>query len=118
MPDPFKGIIFREREQQGIRLAALPVLLCAFFLILAPVELSSGQLVEATVGRIGSYPAGGGYGGDLPILNVELSDGSIRQVQTSWSAVANCLPGRYVSLLQRGRSLRLGLRGCSVRHFT
>ena len=115
--DPLKSIIVHERVQRAIGVGLLIAFLAVFFLVLAPYYSNNGQVVDATVVRIGTYPVGSGYGGELPILTLRLRDGSIRQVQASWQSAANCLPGSSVSLLQRGTSLQVGLRGCDGRHY-
>jgi len=94
--------------------AELPafVLLGAFFIFWPANFVTDGQLVEATVVRVGTYAAGRSRGGDLPILTVRLPNGSIRQVRASWSTAGDCIPGGRISLLQRATALQVSLRGC------
>jgi hypothetical protein len=114
MVDPLKAFIVRERTRQavGLCLLAAVAILASLLVFWPPTYVSDGRAVEATVLRIGTYPAGKVAGGDLPILTVRLSDGSIRQVRASWSTAGDCLPGSQVSLRQRGTALQVGLRGC------
>ncbi|MFL6725747.1 MAG: hypothetical protein ACJ8FS_04430 [Sphingomicrobium sp.] len=114
MKESLKSIILRDRAKQAVGLGLLLVLalLAALSLFWPPTYVTDGQIVEATVLRIGTYAVGSGYGGDLPIVTVRLPNGSIRQVKASWSTAGNCVPGGRVALLQRGTALQVGLRGC------
>jgi hypothetical protein len=114
MTDSVKRIIFRERIHQTIGLCLLVVLalLAAPLLFWPPTYVTDGQVVDATVVRIGTYPVAGSYGGDLPILTIRLPNGTIRQVRASWSTAGDCLPGSKVSIVQRGTALQVTLRGC------
>lgn len=114
MADPITSMIVRERAKQAVGLGLLLALallggVSAFW---PHTYVTDGQLVEGSVVRIGTYPTGGGSGGELPILTVRLPDGSIRQVKASWATAGKCMPGSQVPLLQRGTALQVGLRGC------
>ena len=114
MADPLRSLIARERARQaiwpGLLLILAIVATSAFFW---PVNyVTDGRVVEATVVRTSTYPAGEARGGDLPILTVRLPDGTIRQVTASWSTAGECLPGSKVPLVQRGTALQVTLRGC------
>lgn len=114
MADSVKRIIFRERAHQAIGLCLLIALAlsAAILEFWPPTYVTDGQIIEATVLRIGTYAAGRFSGGDLPILTVRLPNGSVRQVRASWSTAGDCLPGSKVSLVQRGTALQVTLRGC------
>ena len=111
MVDPFKAAARRDRIAQAVLLLMILAILGAFILFSNLNDASSGKEVVAVVTRLGTYPEPLGTG-DLPILTVRLPDGSVRQVRTTWSAAGRCVPGRKVSLLQRGTVLEVGLRGC------
>jgi hypothetical protein len=78
-------------------------------------DVSNGREVKATILKVGTYTDPLGTG-DSPILTVQLPDGSIRQVPTSWPAANGCAPGSAVSLLQRGTALQVSLRACTAAH--
>ena len=113
MVDPFRTVVVRERVARLGVLALIALLLCAIWYFWVSTDVSDGDTIEAEVLRLETYNAPPGMGGDLPILTVRLRDGSIRQVPASWADVGNCAPGRWVSLLQRGTALQVGLRGCN-----
>jgi hypothetical protein len=115
MADPFKAAIRHERLTKVSGLILLTILLCALFYFWVRTDISDGREVDAVIVRLGSYPEPLGTG-DAPILTVQLPDGSIREVRTSWSAVNRCVPGRRVSLLQKGTALQVALRGCNGMH--
>jgi hypothetical protein len=89
------------------------LLLVAFFgalvFLAIRIDLSNERPVEAEVLALGTYAYDTG---DMPILTVRLPDGSIRQVLGSWAGVRQCEQRRWISLLQQGGRLRVGLRGC------
>jgi hypothetical protein len=76
--------------------------------------ITDGIVVKAEVLRVGTYPAGGVAGGNLPIVTVRLPDGSVRQVQATWADFDNCSRGRWLSLIQHGPALLVGKPGCST----
>ena len=114
--DPFRIVAIRERMTQVIWLCLLTALVCALWYFWFRTDVSDGRIVEAEVLRFETYSAPSGMGGDLPILTVQLPDGSTRQVRSSWAAVGNCAPGRWVWLQQRGTALQVGLQGCTPKH--
>jgi hypothetical protein len=111
MLDPSKAAVVRESFQRAFGVALLLALLGLLVVAGTRTYMSAGKMVEGTVVRIGTYPEPLGTG-ESPILTVRLSNGSVRQVSASWSAVGNCVPGNHVSLLQQGNALQVGLRGC------
>jgi hypothetical protein len=111
MVDPYKAIRRRERTTQVVGLLLLIALLSLLTLDWVRSDVRDGENVMAVVERFGTYPDPLGTG-DLPILTVRLSNGSIRQVRASWSDVQRCARGSNVSLLQRGTALQVGLKGC------
>jgi hypothetical protein len=113
MTDPFRTVAIRERLVQALWLAVLIAFIGSGSLLYVELFVTDARMVRAQVLRVGMYSAGDSSGGDLPILTVMLPDGSIRQVTPSWSAVDNCLPGRWISLQQRGTFLKIALPGCS-----
>lgn len=116
MSDRFRAAAIRERITQTVGgLILLSAFLFALYYFLMRTDVSDGRTVNAEVVHVGTYPDPLGTG-DLPILTVRLPDGTIRVVQASWPAVSTCMPGRYVSLLQRGTALQVGLRGCYAAH--
>jgi hypothetical protein len=116
MVDPFRTISIRERTGQIVGLAVLIAFIGAISYLFVRPDLTGGRSVEAELVRVGTYSASGAMGGDLPILTVRLPDGSIRQVRLSWAAASNCIPGRWISLLQRGSTLQVGRPGCKTMH--
>lgn len=112
MVDPFRTSSTRERIAQAVGLFLLIAFTCVVSYLMVRPDLTQGRLVRAQIVRVGMYSVGEGMGGELPILTVRLPDGSIRQVKSSWAAVNDCLPGRWISLLQRGSALQVGLPGC------
>ena len=114
MRDPLRSIIFRERARKAVCLGLLLLfaLVAGVSLFWPPTYVTNGQLLEATVVRVGSYPAGKALGGELPILTIRLPNGSIRQVRASWSTAGECMPGSRVPIVQHGIALQVGLSGC------
>jgi hypothetical protein len=113
MTDPLRTLAIRELLAQALWLAVVIAFICASSFLYLELFVTDARMVRAQVLRVGMYPAGDGAGGDLPVLTVMLPDGSIRQVRPSWSAVDDCMPGRWISLQQRGTFLKVGLRECS-----
>jgi hypothetical protein len=113
--DPLRSIIRRERVLRAAALIVLiaMALLAALLKFWPPTYVTDGRQIEGTVVRLGTEPAGEGYGGDLPILTVRLPDGSVRQVRGSWATAGRCKRGERVPLVQRGTALQIGLRGCA-----
>ena len=116
MIDAFRTIVIRERVTQAVGFGLMIVFLGALWYVWVHTDVSDGRIIEAEVLKLQTYSAPSGMGGDLPILMVRLPDGSIREVPASWAAVGNCMPGRWVQLLQRGTALQVGLRGCNKMH--
>src|SRR5260221_14294595 len=112
MVDPFRTVAIRERAAHAVCLGALIAFICALSYVFVRPYVAEGRIVRAEVLRVGMHPAAEGMGGDLPILTVRLPDGSVRQVTSSWAAISNCIPGRWISLLQRGTSVQVGSPGC------
>lgn len=112
MVETSRTVILRERSAQGLRLGLLIAATAVISYLLVRSYLTDGQIVRAQVVRIGMYSTGRGNGGDLPIMTVRLPDGSIRVLTSSWAAVNDCLPGRWISLLKRGSALQVGTPGC------
>ena len=115
MADPFQAVARRERIAKAGWIALLIALLCAVFLSWFLGDVSKGHEVKATILRVGTYADPLGTG-DSPVLTVQLPDGSVREVPTSWRAANGCAPGRAVSLLERGTALQVSLRGCRAAH--
>src|SRR4051794_24185822 len=105
MTDPFRTVAIRERLVQALWLVLLITVIWLGSLLYLELFVTDARMVRAQVVRVGMYSAGEAAGGDLPILTVMLPDGSIRQVTPSWSAVDDCVPGRWISLQQRGTFL-------------
>jgi hypothetical protein len=116
MADPFRIAAIRQRAAQALRLGLLIALAGAIAYCLDRPAVTTGRPVEAEVLRVGTYSASRVMGGDLPILVVRLPDGSVREVRSSWAAAKNCEPGRWISLLQHGTALQVGIPGCKKTH--
>lgn len=112
MVDPFRNIARRELVTKASSLALFIGLICLTLLAWEFSDIRQGRVVAAVVTGFSTYPDPLGMG-DRPILTVRLSDGSLRQVRGSWSAVGNCTPGRTILLLQRRTALEIAFRGCS-----
>lgn len=112
MADPFRTFAIRERTAYVVGLCLLIAFTTVVSYLWVRPYVTNGQIVRAEVVRIGMYSVSDSMGGDLPILTVKLPDGSIREVTSSWAAVNDCMPGRRISLLQRGTVLQIGPPGC------
>jgi hypothetical protein len=112
MADPAHTFVIQERITGALWLSFLIVSVAAISYLAVRPYNSHGAPIEAQVVRVGSYAAPGSMGGDLPILIVRLPNGSIGQVTSSWEVVDDCMPGRWITLLQRGSALRIGPPGC------
>jgi hypothetical protein len=115
MADPFRTVAFRERIIKVGALVLLAGLLVAFSYFKFGTVVTDGRSVNAEVLRLETHPASRVAGGDLPIVTVQLPDGSVREVQATWADVTGCQPGRWISLLQRGTALQVGQPGCKKR---
>ena len=73
----------------------------------------SGTMTEGRV--IGVAIAPGGYDGDKPVLTVQLKDGTTHKVFGSRTETMGCKLDSPISLVRRGASLRVGMRGCHLR---
>lgn len=116
MIDPFEPIIIRERIIKAAALILVLAFICAISYLQYAAVVTNGRPVKAQIVRLGMRPAARVAGGDLPILTVRLPDGSIRQVQATWAGVNDCLPGRWISLVQQGTALQVGRPGCDTTH--
>ncbi len=112
MTDPFRSLTLQGRIKAGGALVLLAALMFAVSYLRFGAALTAGQVVEAEVLRLGTYPVARVLGGNLPILTVRLPDGSVRDVLVTWADVNRCRPGRSISLLQQGSALRVGRPGC------
>jgi hypothetical protein len=110
--DPLRTFAIRQRAIQALWLCLLIICVGAISYFLVRPYISEGALIKAEVVRVESYPVSAAMGGDLPILVVRLPNGSVRQVTSSWEVVDDCMPGRWITLLQRGPALRIGPPGC------
>ena len=93
-------------------LALVAAFLFAVWRLQFGTVVTDGRVVKAEVLRLGMHPVAGVSGGDLPILTVRLPDGSIRDVEATWTDVNDCKPGRWISLVQQGIALQVGQPGC------
>ena len=109
MGDPFRAHVRNERLRLAFWVLVLIVPLAALAYLLNGASQPDGELIKADVVRFGSRPT---ETGDIPVLTVRLADGSIRQVLAGPNAVNGCKRGDRISLIQRGTSLRVGIRGC------
>jgi hypothetical protein len=73
----------------------------------------NGTMIEGRVIGIGSRPTS--ITGDEPVLEVQLQDGSTRTVLGSRAEATGCNLSSSISLVRRGESLRIGMRGCRLR---
>jgi len=80
------------------------------------LPITQGHELQAEVLRVGTHPAAGVAGGDLPILTVRLPDGAVRDMQATWADVGGCKTGSSISLLQQGDALQVGRPGCVIAH--
>src|SRR4051812_27726800 len=112
MTDPFRTAALRGRVIAAGALLLLAALIFAVSYLDFGTALTDGHVVKAEVLRLGTRPAARVAGGDLPILTVQLPDGSVRDVQATWADVNVCKPGRLISLLQQGDALQVGQPGC------
>jgi hypothetical protein len=112
MADPFRTTAIRERFAQTSLMGLLIALTCLGSYLLVRPYVTEGHVIRAEVVRVGMYDTGGASGGNLPVLTVRLPDGSKREVTSSWAAVNDCVPGRWIALLQRGTALQVGRPGC------
>lgn len=109
MADPFRAHIRNERLRAALWLLLLLVPLAALVFAYNRASGAGGELIEAEVVRVGSRAT---ETGDEPVITVRLADGSIRQVLARPNAVVGCKQSDSISLVQRGVSLRVGVRGC------
>lgn len=116
MVDPFEADVIRERITNAAALVLLFGFICAISYLEFSTIVTNGNPVEAKVERVGMRAAARTAGGDLPILTVRLPDGSIRDVPATWADVNDCVPGRWISLLQQGTALQIGRPGCNSTH--
>ena len=113
MTDPFRAAARRERFTQVVWLVVSLAFLCLLLFAWSRANLTDGREVTALVIKVGTYPDPLGTG-DSPLLTVRLSDGSIRQLPSSWEKASGCVTGSRVSLVERGIALKVGLLGCSA----
>jgi hypothetical protein len=116
MVDPLETFIIEDRIKQASGLVLLLLAACALAYLKFSTVVTNGGVVKAEVLHVGMYPAGRLAGGDLPILTVRLPDGSTRVVRATWQDVDHCAPGRWISLLQNGTALQVGVPGCNAAH--
>ena len=114
MADPFRTLALRSRVMKAGALVLLAIFLGAIAYLQFGSVVTEGRDVKAEVLRLGTYPVAGVAGGNLPIVTVRLPDGSIREVRATWADVNDCMPGRWISLVQRGTALQVGQPGCSA----
>ena len=114
MSDPLEIFVVEDRIKQGAALLLLLVAAGAAAYLTFSTVVTSGTPVKAQVLHFGTYSAGRVAGGDLPILTVRLPDGSIRVVPATWQDVDHCARGRWISLLQNGTALQVGVPGCNA----
>ena len=86
MADPFRSLVTRDRIVAAIALCLLLGLTVAVSALAVWPPNTEGELINAEVVRLSTYPAPEGMGGDLPILTVRLPDRSMRQITPSWAA--------------------------------
>ena len=70
----------------------------------------SGTMIEARVIGLSITPSGSQ--GDIPVLTVQLADGTTQKVLGSRGETAACRLDSRISLIRRGGFLRIGVRGC------
>jgi poly(3-hydroxybutyrate) depolymerase len=112
MTDPFRSLALQGRIKAGGALILVAALIFAVSYLRVGTVVTDGQAVKAEVLGLGTYPAARVAGGDLPILTVQLPDGSVRDVQATWADVNRCRTGSSISLLQRRSALRVARPGC------
>lgn len=112
MSDPFHTVAIRGRIITGLVVVLVAALIVAVSYLDFGMPITNGHEVQAQVLRVGTRPAAGVAGGDLPILAVRLSNGAVRDVQATWADVGGCKTGSSISLLQQGDALQVGRPGC------
>lgn len=114
MVDTSETIVLEDYIKKTLGLVLLVAVVCAISYFEFSTLVTSGRDVKAEVLEFGMVPAGRFAGGDLPILTVRLPDGSVRVVRATWADVDNCMPGRWISLVQHGTALQVGVPGCNA----
>jgi hypothetical protein len=112
MTDPFRTVATRGRFIAAGALVLVAALIVAVSYLDFGMPITNGHEVQARVLRVGTHPAAGIAGGDLPILTVRLPNGAVRDVQATWADVGACKTGRSISLLEQGDALQVGRPGC------
>jgi hypothetical protein len=113
MNDPFLTVMFRQRLATGGAVLAVAALVLTIGYLQVGTVNTGGTLAKAEVLRVGTRPAARVAGGNLPVVTVRMADGSVRQVQATWADVENCVPGRWLSLVENGAALQVARPGCS-----
>ncbi len=116
MTDPFRTVVLRARIIAAGALVLLAALIVAVSYLDFGIPVANGQEVKAELLRVGTRPVARVAGGDLPILTVRLPNGSVRDVQATWTDMNGCKTGRSISLLQQGNALQIGRPGCVSVH--
>lgn len=111
MAEAFSEHVRRERLKSAGWLIVLLIFLAALAYGLSWVMNPEGKLVEGRVERFGTRATDIG---DLPVVTVQLPDGSVRQVETSRALIKGCSRGDRIALVQRGTALRVGIRACNT----
>lgn len=114
MTDPFRTAAIRARFIATGALVIAAGLIVAISYLDFGMPITNGHEMRAEVLRVGTRPAAGVAGGDLPMLTVRLPNGAVRNVQATWPDVGGCKTGRSISLLQQGEALQVGRPGCVV----
>jgi hypothetical protein len=109
MADPFLSEARAERTQRGFGLLLVIALIGAAIFVAGRNRAIGGETVEARVLRFGSYAT---EVGEMPLVVVQLDNGSTAEVRAGRNAIAGCERGSTISLVQKGRALGVGPKGC------
>ena len=104
---------FRPRLSDWLGESWKLILLAAFFVVVVGVAVHNSSTpptrIKANIVGFSRYPYQSGY---LPMAEVRLSDGTIRQVEAGRLEERTCKVGQSVTILQNGLSLKLPFRAC------
>ena len=109
MADPFVAEVRASRIQRGFGLLLMIALIGAAIFVAGRTHVSGGETVEARVLRFGSYAS---EVGEMPLVIVQLDNGSTAEVRASRNVIAGCERGSTISLVQKGSALVVGPKGC------
>ena len=99
-----------ERLQRAFGMLLLAILVVGAILVAGRTHSGNGEIVEARILRFERYATDLG---EMPLVVVQLADGSVRQVPARRNAIGGCKRGSAISLLRNGSALSVGPKGCT-----